>query len=148
MEDIRKERLMLVITTLAAIACILQNHFGGWEFWVPSLIVVVTVVLWAIHILQDINMHVRCRLYFAFSAFLCFYHGIRDTSLFEVSVAFMLFMATYSVLDSMAMLNIMLLEYAAIMTFQLAFLQRSTGLVFDGFNIMKIVFQILSVQIT
>lgn len=40
MGDIRKERLMLIITTVAGVSCILQNFIGGWEFWVPPVLMI------------------------------------------------------------------------------------------------------------
>ena len=142
MEDSRKERLMLVITTLAGIACFLQNFFGGWEFWMPPVIAVVAIILWGIHLTLSMDKHSRCYLYFSFSAFLCFYHGIHDTSLFEVSVAFILFMATYSMMDSAAIMNIVLAEYSVVMVIQFVLHHIIGDLVLDGFTVMKFIFHI------
>lgn len=73
MEDIRKERIILSMVTLAEVCC----------------------------------------LYFAFGIFMEFYHVIHDTSLFEVSVAALLFMITFTILDRVAMLNIIFQKASA-----------------------------------
>ncbi|MCR5357551.1 MAG: hypothetical protein K6E63_09155, partial [Lachnospiraceae bacterium] len=87
MDDIRKERLVLSIVTLAGVAIILQNHLGGWEFWVPPVIIAGIIIQWFLHIAQKLEFKARIYLYFAFSAFALFYLGIHDTILFDLSVA-------------------------------------------------------------
>ena len=100
MKDIRKERLALVITTLSYVSCVLQTIFANWEAWVPFVVTVGIVILWCVHFMQRLDMRARTSIYFAYCAFLVFYHGIHDTSMYEVSVATTLFMVTFTIFDS------------------------------------------------
>lgn len=79
--------------------------------------------------------------YFIFAAFLCFYHGIHETSLFDVSVAIMLFMSTFTIYERVAMVNFIIIEYIILMVIQFFFLYRSDT-VLTPFTTVKIVFHI------
>ncbi|MBR1855070.1 MAG: response regulator [Lachnospiraceae bacterium] len=142
MNDSRKERLVLAIATLAGISCILQNFFGGWEFWVPWVILLIGIVLWGVHLAEKIDSRTRMVLYFVYAAFLLFYHGIHETSLYDVSVAIALFMATFSIADRIGMLNLILTEYAIVMGIQFWFLYRNGQLPMSAFDTMRVVFHI------
>lgn len=142
MNDLKKERLILVITTLACISCILQNNFGNWEFWVPYIVSIGIVGLWAMHFAQKMDMHARTIVYFIYSAFLVFYHGIHDTSLYEVSVSITLFLVSFTILDNTRLINLILLEYVIIMALQFNFLYKNETDDLDAFLIMRIVFHI------
>ncbi len=145
MDDIRKERLMLSICTLAGISCILQNYFGGWEFWVPAVVFVLAIVLWIVHIAHRFDSKARVSLYFAFAAFLLFYHGIHDISLFDISVSVALFMITYTLADRVTFLNLILCEYLIVMLIQFNFLYRNADSHMPAFDIMRIVYHIATV---
>ncbi|RKM61298.1 response regulator [Butyrivibrio sp. CB08] len=142
MQDIRRERLILSVVTVAYLACSVQNYIGGWEFWVPPLCFGVTVALWWVHIAQKSSFNGRIYMYFAFSAFLCFYHGMQKTSLYDVAVAFMLFLATFTSLDRLLMLNLILIEFFLVMAIQFAFLYKDEEVNMTAFTIVKIIFHI------
>ncbi len=59
MDDIKKERLVIVISSLAGIACIIQNVICGWEFWVPAVIAAVTAALWFFHFSSKTSSGIR-----------------------------------------------------------------------------------------
>ena len=142
MNDSRKERLVLAITTLAAISCILQNFFGEWEFWVPGVVSLIGIVLWGVHLAEKIDTRTRMALYFAYAAFLLFYYGMHETSLYDISVAVALFTATFSIADCINMLNLILTEYVIVMGIQFWFLYRDGQLPMSAFDAMRIVFHI------
>ncbi len=142
MDDIRKERLMISITTLAGIACILQNSFGGWEFWVPVPVVAGMVMLWYIHIAGKLTQKARIYAYFSYAALLLFYHGIHDTSLFDISVSVALFMVTFTMADSVRLLNIILAEYTGVLLLQFYFLAKSGAPDMSAFERMRIVYHV------
>ena len=106
----------------------------------------VVVVLWYIHVTQKTSYQARVTSYFAFSAFLVFYHGIHETSLLDVSVATMLFMSCFAVLDRIELINLIILEYWIIMIIQFVFLMRDTETDLSPFYIVKIVFHIGTVM--
>ncbi len=145
MDDIRKERLIISICTLAGISCILQCYFGGWDFWVPPVILVMTIVLWFIHISNKLDPTARISIYFSYAAFLLFYHGIHDTSLFDISVSIALFMVTFTAADRIGLLNIILAEYVIVMAIQFWFLVQNNNLDMNPFETMRMVYHIVTV---
>ncbi len=142
MNDIRKERLMISIASLAALACVLQNYIGGWEFWVPPILILFDAALWWLHVAQKWDSNVRTNLCFMYSTFLLFYLGVHDTSLFDISVASVLFMACFTMFDQIPMLNAIMVEYIIVMAIQFVFLYRSDELNMDAFTAMRIVLHI------
>ncbi|MCR4909131.1 MAG: response regulator [Lachnospiraceae bacterium] len=139
--------MMILITTLAGISCILQNFFGGWEFWMPAVVLIGGVALWYVHFTQKPDSYYRINIYFAYAALLLFYHGVHDTSLFDLSVSVVLFMVTFTMADSIRMLNLILAEYGIVMAIQFWFLYRNGGLNMSAFNGMRIVYHIGTVLI-
>ena len=142
MQDVRRERIILSIVSVAFVMCAVQNYIGGWEFWVPPLCFGVTAALWWVHVTQRASYNARIYMYFAFSAFLCFYHGMQESSLYDVSVAFMLFIVVYTSLNRMRMINLILIEYCVVMAIQFAFLYRNKEVNMTPFTIVKIIFHI------
>ena len=145
MQDIRRERLILFIVTLSFIACALQNYIGGWEFWVPPLAFLVDIALWWAHIVQADTYDNRIYMYFVYTAFLAFYHGIHETSLFDVSVSISLFMVVFTILNKKLMINLIVIEYGIIMLVQFAFLIKN-GTVIDALTAVKIMFHLGTVM--
>ncbi len=141
MDDIKKERLVISVSTLAGIACIIQNFVCGWDFWVPVPVTVILITLWWFHFTEKPDINIRINLCFAFSAFLVFYHGIHESSLYEVSVATALFLVSFMIFDRILLLDIIFAEYAVIMTIQLVFLSGSNAFI-DNMTRTKIGFHI------
>ncbi len=147
MDDIRKERIMISIITLAAISLILQNFFAGWEFWVPAIVITGTIVLWWFHITQKTTAYARVVMCFAYASFLAFYHGVHSSSFFDVSVVITLFLAVFTVADRILMLNLIFIEYMIIMGIQFGFLYMDGKDSLNASSTMKIVFLIGTVFI-
>ncbi len=147
MDNIRKERLMISIATLAGISCILQNYFGGWEFWVPAIVLAGGIILWWLHIAQGINPAARINICFVYFAFLLFYHGVHDTSLFDISVSVVLFMVTFTMADRIKLLNLIVAEFAVVMMIQFYFLYTEGKLNMDGFTTMRIIYHVGTVLV-
>ncbi|MCR5475449.1 MAG: response regulator [Lachnospiraceae bacterium] len=142
MDDIRRERLIVSIVTLAAISCILINYFGSWEAWVPFIVFVGGIAIWYFHIAQKLDMNSRINLYFVYTAFLVFYHGIHETSLYDVSVVIVLFMATFTIAKKMILMDLILAEYGIMMAVQFYYLYRDNRFDSGAFETMRIAFHI------
>ena len=142
MDDIRRERLIVSIVTLAAISCILINYFGSWEAWVPFIVFVGGIAIWYFHIAQKLDMNSRINLYFVYTAFLVFYHGIHETSLYDVSVVIVLFMATFTIAKKMILMDLILAEYGIVMAVQFYYLYRDNQFDSGAFETMRIAFHI------
>ena len=142
MDDLRKERLVLSISTLAAIVCIIQNYIGGWEFWVPAVIVGGAVIVWWFHIAQKVDGRFRINLCFVYVCFIVFYHGVHATSMYDVSAAVALFLATFTIANSITILNLILTEYVLVMAIQFYFVYMDGERNMNAFSIVRICFHI------
>ena len=145
MDDIRKERLMISICTLAGISCIIQNYIGKWEFWVPAVVLAGIFALWILHISNNLSSNHRIYIYFTFAAFLLFYHGIHETSLFDISISVVLFMVTFTMSDRINLLNMIFIEYILVMLIQFRFLYLNSQADLKPFDIMRIVYHVVTV---
>ncbi len=145
MDNIRKERLIISICTMAGLSCIIQNHFGGWEFWVPFVVFAGLIGLWIVHITDRLDQDSRILIDFIFAAFLLFYHGIHNTSLFDLSVSVVLFMVTFTIMDSNGFLNAILVEYILLMILQFRFLFMDSQTDLDAFDTMRVIYHICTV---
>ncbi len=105
------------------------------------------MALWWMHITQTLGTNTRTILYFVFSCFLVFYHGIQVTSLYDISVSIALFMAVFSITDSIAFLNFIFTEFIMLMGIQFYFLHRDGVLPMDPFSAMRTAFHIGGVVI-
>ena len=123
----------------------MQNFFGRWEFWVPVVVLVGMIALWWFHIAGKLDSESRINIYFAYAAFLLFYHGIHDTSLFDISVSVALFMITFTIAYRISLLNLILAEYALVMGIQFYFLYRNDAIDKNAFEAMRIVYHICTV---
>ena len=109
---------MISIITLSGIGAVVECLIAGWETWMIPVILVGTVVIWIMHIAQKSNAVVRTYVCFAFAAFLVFFHGMHEISFFDVSIVTLILMATFMLTDRANLLNLILIEYAVIMSYQ------------------------------
>ncbi len=147
MDEIKSERLMLSIATLAAIACVIHNIVSGWEFWIPWVILACTVSLWWLHITQKLSRDPRLTLCFAFSAFMIFYHDVHEISALELTLSFALFVSATALSDKLTLLDMALLEYPVVMMVQTYIALEKGTADFSAFAIVYEIFQILIIVI-
>lgn len=140
MNDIKKEQQMVLIITLAGISCILQNHFGNWDFWVPWIIAAAGLFIWWLFISKKTEFNVRTSVYFVFAAFLAFYHGIHEVNLFDVSTTMGLLLITFTLSDRVILINLALIEYAVLMFIQYRFIYLNRSFDLDAFTMMRLIF--------
>ncbi len=145
MDDIRKERLIVFVATVAGLSCIIQNFLGGWELWVPVVVLVGTLAIWWFHIAQKLDEKSRVNIYFIYSAFLVFYHGIHESSLYEISIAVLLCMAAFSIAERLVLLDWIIAEYVVVMAIQFYYIYRDSQTDIGAFDTMKLAFHIGSV---
>ncbi|MBR2274468.1 MAG: hypothetical protein IJ873_00155 [Lachnospiraceae bacterium] len=46
----KKEKLLVLITTIGGLALIVESFIRGWEFWVPPIILIGLVFCWVMSI--------------------------------------------------------------------------------------------------
>ncbi|MCR5507812.1 MAG: response regulator [Lachnospiraceae bacterium] len=145
MDDIRKERLMISIISISAISSIAQSFIAGWEYWVPPLIIFGMAAMWWIHISGKVANEIRTTSYFIFASLLVFYFGVHENMAYDMSVVMMLFMATFTMLDNIGILNLILMEYALIAVIQGYLMAGTWGSGMNGMEIMRALLHVGSV---
>ena len=141
----RNENFIILLVSLACIGLTVESVVMGWEFWVPPLIVIGTVFLWVMNITQEPDFEVRKVAYLVFAMLTAFFHGVHDTSFFDVSMVTALEMVAFSFFGHVYMMHLFLAEYVIIMIIQhvLAFGGGSTE--FNALTISRIVLHTLIV---
>ena len=94
-ESEKNERLLLVMISLGGIGLAVVSILMGWEFWVPPLLVIAAVFLWIMHITEQPSPGIRKVCYFLYAVLAVFYHGVHETSMFDISVAIVLVLAGF-----------------------------------------------------
>lgn len=140
----KSHRMILVIITIASIGFTMVTVTEGWEFWVPPLLIAGAAVLWAMHFTQRGDETTRESLYFLYGVLTAFFHGVHETSLFDIAIVTALMFALYSAMDRLYMLNVILAEYVLVMGIQAALALRG-GTVLGELGVSSIALQATSV---
>ncbi len=142
-QNARVHNIVIIILTLGSVGTITESISQGWEFWVPPLIAVGLVAAYIMHVLQYRQRNFRENYYLVFSMILAFYHGVHETSLFDLVVISLLIMSTATLLRRREILNILLAEFFLLVIVQL-FRGLSVGtLVLDALGISRIILHCL-----
>ncbi|MCR5178065.1 MAG: response regulator [Lachnospiraceae bacterium] len=132
------EKFVMFVITVASLGLAVENVFMGWEFWVPPVIFFGTVLLWGIQLSGQIEYGIRKVFLFVAECLIIFYHGVHKTSLFDIALVIVLAMATYSMLDTLYMMHILLLEFLVLMFIQLINLPGGNPIVYDRITVSRL----------
>lgn len=138
MNQKNNEKFIIFVATLASIGFVIEIVLMGWEFWVPSIIIMGTISLWGVSLSDKIDYDIRKLFYLGYAVLLLFYHGIQKTSLFDAAIAVVLVMATYSILNKSYMMNILLIEYFVIVFIHFMNLPGGEPIVYDRLNVTRL----------
>ena len=136
------EKFIVFLATIASIGLIIEITLMGWEFWVSPVIIAGMVGLWGTNLTDRIDYDIRKMIYFGYAAVLMFYHGIHKTSFFDAGMIVVLIMATYSVFNSIYMMNVLLLEFFVIVFIHLINLPGGEAMVYDRLTLSRILLHI------
>ena len=136
------EKFIVFLATIASIGLIIEITLMGWEFWVSPVIIAGMVGLWGTNLTDRIDYDIRKMIYFGYAAVLMFYHGIHKTSFFDAGMIVVLIMATYSVFNSIYMMNVLLLEFFVIVFIHLINLPGGEAIVYDRLTLSRILLHI------
>ncbi len=119
MDRIKIDRRILLVETLGCIAFIAETIMLKWEFWVIPIIALGIIALWYVHVSQRMTADFRLVLYFIFGMVQVFFHGVHETSMFDIAVVSMLFMVTFSLVDKLYILNAIFVEFLFLVATQI-----------------------------
>ena len=141
----RTHNILLTIISIATAGALIESITQGWEFWVPPLIICGLVACWALHVTHYGKSEFRETYYLVFSMLVSFYHGVHETSFFDVAVVTALLMCTMTLLRRKAFLLLPLLEFFALMAIQTVWAVLSGNTVFDALVISRIILHLVAV---
>ncbi len=130
MSSVKNEKFIILLVSLACIGLTVESLIMGWEFWVPPLVIIGTIALWVMSLAGQPEYGIRKVLYLVYAMLAVFFHGIHETSLFDVSVVVILVLVAYSFMDHIYMMNLFLTEYFIIMIIQFVLASHGSGLSF------------------
>ncbi|MBE7008364.1 MAG: HAMP domain-containing histidine kinase, partial [Ruminococcaceae bacterium] len=131
---------MIAFVTIACIGLTAESLLMSWEFWVIPIFILGIIGIWALHITQRVEVRYREVIFLAYSMFAAFFHGVHETSFFDV-VAVMLLMV-FSMLDHLYMLDLILGEFVIVIGLQIFLAARHRSVEFDPLNISRIALHI------
>jgi len=131
---------VIAFVTIACIGLTAESLLMSWEFWVIPIFILGIIGIWALHITQRVEVRYREVIFLAYSMFAAFFHGVHETSFFDV-VAVMLLMV-FSMLDHLYMLDLILGEFVIVIGLQIFLAARHRSVEFDPLNISRIALHI------
>ncbi len=138
------ENLIIILASAACIGLTAESILLGWEFWVPPLIILGAIALWVVKIMEKPDYEIRKVNYLVYAMLVVFYHGVHKTSFFDVALVITLAMVSFSFLDHIYMMNLLLIEYAAVMMIQFMLIYDE-GAYLSGLDISRIMLHMLIV---
>ena len=144
MERNRNEKFILLFISLACIGLTIESVLMGWEFWVPPLIIIGIVALWVMNLSEEPNYKIRAVMDFVFACLAIVYHGVHETSFFDVALVVSFVMVALSFMDHIYMMNLLLFEYVIVMIIQFVLFSHSSA-VLGTLEISRIFLHVLVV---
>ncbi|MEE3468173.1 MAG: ATP-binding protein [Eubacterium sp.] len=112
-QRVRLESFVLAVITIGYVGLGIETILLGWEGWMIPVIFIAIVALWVIYIPRKHAAEMRT-LFFVYALIASFFHGVHRTSQFDVVVVTAIMLTVMSLLDRVYMLNVILIEFVAI----------------------------------
>ncbi|WP_026666306.1 response regulator [Butyrivibrio sp. FC2001] len=142
MDQAKNERFIILLISVACVGLAIETTLAGWEFWVPPIIIIGTLGLWLMHISGNPEYKVRKVAGLAFAMLAIFFHGVHESSFFDVALVVGISMVAFSFYDDIYMMNLLLAEYILIMGMQLVMAIGNLNFTFDSMTISRIVLHV------
>lgn len=132
------DQFIIMLLSLACLGLIVESMVLGWEFWVPPILVAGVIALWVMHISDTPDIDVREICCFLYAMFVALFHGVHETSAFDIVAVFSLVFVIFSFMNRINMMNLLLIEYLSIFIFQLISAIGTESLVMDALILSRI----------
>ena len=130
---------IILILTIGTVGLIIESITQNWEFWVPPLLVLGIAVMWIMHITQygEEKHRENVMLVVAFASTI--YHGVHATSFFDIAIANVLLTVTLSMLGSILVLHLTIIEYFLMLIIQLMLAWKGNTVEFSFLTVSRII---------
>ncbi len=147
MTSTNNERFILLLVSLGGIGLSIESVLLHWEFWVPPIIILGIISIWAMNITGNPEYKVRKVAYFAYTMLIIFYHGVHRTSYYDVALVMVFALTVMSFMDDVYMMNLLLAEYFIMFFVQIFFLARKgdAAITLDVINVSRILLYLVIV---
>ncbi len=130
---------LMILISVSGIGLVIESISERWEFWVPPLLIVGLIASWGMHLFQYSTVEFRENFYFVFAALATLFHGVHETSFFDLVVVSSLMLVSFSMLDKMGYLNCILLEFFSLIILNLIMAIRGNSIEFSSLVISRII---------
>ncbi|MCR5421579.1 MAG: response regulator [Lachnospiraceae bacterium] len=139
--------VMVVVSTIGGLGIAVEGALLHWEFWMLPLMVIGILWLWVCYVLQLYTLKTRELIYVIYIMVAFLFHGVHETSFFDVALVANLMMVTVSGADNRKYLDYGLIEYVIIFFIQIYLAVKGDGLSTDSLSISRIILHIFTVFI-
>ena len=143
-DTIRIHNTVISVITIAVLGAIAENISQRWEFWVPPLIVLGVVAGWWMHVTQKGSARFREDFYLIFSMVIAFYHGVHESSFFDIFVISALLMSVSALVKRIDFLRLIMVEFLILMGMQIAIASKNGSIIFDSMVISRVALHIVA----
>lgn len=139
--------VMVLVATLGGLGLIAEGILLKWEFWVLPIILFGIAFIWIVYITRHYTDDIREGIYVAFIMFAGIFHGVHQTSMFDISLMTVLIMITFVVTNRKRYQNYALIEFFALICAQWYLTAQSGGIKIDVLTVSRIILHISTVLI-
>ncbi|MBQ7679353.1 MAG: HAMP domain-containing histidine kinase, partial [Butyrivibrio sp.] len=132
------ERFAVFFSSLAAIGLIAENILMGWESWVPPVMILLIIFLWAAHLSKKLDADWKAFICFLIAFLIVFYHGVHETSLFDIVAVVSFVMVAYSTFDRLYMMHVFLAEYFFLHAWHLFNFTGTNGIDYNALTLSRL----------
>nr|MCR5773819.1 HAMP domain-containing histidine kinase [Lachnospiraceae bacterium] len=138
MDRRNNNQFIIFVLSVAAMGLVIESYMLGWEFWVPPLILLGILCCWILHIKAKDDERSSEVFYFVFACLAALFHGVHETSLFDVSIVAMLLLVSLASMDRKMFMHIFLIEYFIIIVIQLVMVMKKADVVIDSLGVSRL----------
>ncbi|MCR5109281.1 MAG: response regulator [Lachnospiraceae bacterium] len=143
MKQGKNDQFILTLISLSCVGLTIESIMMGWEFWVPPLIIIGTIAIWVMHITGRPETNIREAAYFLYAFLAVFFHGVHESSFFDIVVVVGLAIVAYSFMDRIMFINLFLLEFLVLIVIQIYFSIHNPDFQFDALTVSRIILHVL-----
>ncbi len=132
--------------TIACAGLMVESITQNWEFWVPPLILIGIFVMWGIYILQYGTERFRDNYYLGFAMLCTVFHGVHESSFFDIALIAVLLLVSFSFLNRQEVLLLIFGEFLVLMAIQIFLAMNYHTVTFDSLTVSRIILHIAVVS--
>ncbi len=139
--------VMVLVSTLGGLGFVIEGALLKWEFWVLPIILLGIAIIWVVYITQHFPTDISEGIYVSFIMFAGVFHGVHQTSMFDLSLITVLIMITFVGTFKRRYQNYALIEYFALICAQWYMAVQGGGIRIDVLTVSRIILHISTVLI-